>query len=75
MGRHVCSEEYLVEFIRRNPGLTNYQLNERLGRGVNVGLRKLLAKGLVWREKGFDPSTLRSVYKYYCRGNGDSWNK
>ena len=71
MGRHVCSEKFLLEFIRKNPGLTNHQLNLRFGRNVNSTVRKLIAKNLVRREKGTDSSTLMPAYRLYCR-NGDS---
>ena len=71
MGRHICSEKFLLEFIRKNPGLTGRQLSLRFGRDVYSTIRRLAEKNLVKREKGTDPSTLTTAYRLYCR-NGNS---
>jgi predicted transcriptional regulator len=67
MGKHVCSQKLLLKFIRKNPGLTNYQLSQRLGRDVSWLLRELVKKGLVMRMKGFNSATFRTAFQYYFK--------
>jgi len=67
MGRHLCSERFLLEFIRKNPGLTNYQLSQRLGRDVSCLLRDLVEKGLIVKEKGFNSAGFRIAFQYYFK--------
>lgn len=67
MGRHICRKEILLDFIKKNPGLTHRMLSERFGRDVSWAIEELLKNGSVVRRKGVDPETKYISFQYFCK--------
>lgn len=55
----------LLEYIHKNPGLSNRMLNERFHQNVGFLLRKLLQQKKIFRIEGIDRGTMYKAYLYF----------
>lgn len=67
MGHQIYNQAFILEFIKKNPGLSHLQMKERLGHDVYCILKTLLKKRKIRREIGLCGLTKGKTYKYYLR--------
>ncbi len=64
---HKYSKEEIIEFIRKNPGLTEAQICSRIGKNIRTTLKNLYSIGEIKYEKNFNPLSMRTCRQIFLR--------